>query len=237
MTQIGSKIGYGFLQVAVYDLSSSGGVASFDNINVEDFKGQLLSNLRPIPEAQASTYLLSNFHVKDVDLGKQTLLINFDNPTLVTIENSSFQRISNALMVLNIKKVEHRFTMTNCHFDNISSANIENLKDIFSLIENPLVGLCGTFMDTETFFTNVTFKTISYNCLSLIRSNFIFEKVSIDYTFSAVKPFQAWLDIENIGPMITIDETSSGKIIDSLFENYKHYNVRKGAVKLFFSQF
>jgi len=190
-----------------------------------------LSNLRIIPEAQASTYILSNFNIKDVDLDKQSLLINLDSPTLVTISDSSFQRISNVLMLLNIKKVEQGITMTNCYFDNITSADIKHLKDVSPFIQNTFVGLCATFTESDLFLKNATFKTISYSCLSLIRSNFVFEKIKMDYELSNIKPFQAWLVIDKVGPMITLDDVSSGQIVDSIFENHHQYQVKQGAVK------
>lgn len=188
-----------------------------------------MSNIKNVPLTGTSYYLLDNVRFKNINLDPQNILFSINELHSMTFRNVVFQKISNVFMLFSIKHVIDNFTLEDCYFSDISTASIENLKKHSDIIESSYVGLCGTFIDSKLFFNNVSFDTIHYNCLSLANLDFFFNDVTIDYENSVISPFSAWLDTNEVGPMVIMKNIFYGEVTGSRFINNK-FKTKKGAV-------
>lgn len=228
ITQQGAQSDYGLFHLALYNRSLVSGTATLKNVLINNFKGQFFSNQRAAA-TDPSFFVFSNMTLQNIDLDPQNLLINLQGNTMTSIKSSTFRNISNALMLLNVKDITTNLTIQDTTFSDITPAALTDLRNHTNTVQSSLVGLCGTFTNTQLILNNVSFYDIYYNCLSLINLDFILQDVTIDYTNSKIESFPAWLDDDEVGPMITMQDTPSGQIIGSSFVNNR-FGGASGAV-------
>ena len=176
-----------------------------------------------------SLFVFQNITFENIDLDQQNLLMSLEGNTMVSIKSATFRNVSNGLMLLHVKDIITNLTIENTVFSDITPAFLKDLRNHTNMIQSSLVGLCGTFTNTKLILNNVSFYDVFYNCLSLINLDFILQDVTIDYSGSKIKAFPAWFDADEVGPMITMKDTPSGKISNSSFLNNR-FGGKKGAV-------
>ena len=193
------------------------------------FSGQFLSSTTEGSTALKKTCLLSNITFEDVDLQTQGFLFVFNGLSNVDILNTSFSRIHNVITLINSQDISNGTTIKDSTFTTISSSKIKTISQHLSFLQNILLGLCGTFYNTYVTISNVMFTSISNTCLSFSNLDFLLQGITIDYSESTLQLIPAWLDSDNMGPMVVASEVSMGQIVSSAFRN-SNFKGKSGAV-------